>query len=264
MFIKPRHLLKLLIVLAVGVLAIFMFASLNLHHLHHLHSLNPLRGASQQDKKIFCMILTTPQGLSSGKTLAQLSTWATKCSNYRFITVITDPVKRRLQSKGLSVDRVPSPLNLYHPHEWAIDSYWALTSKVYAMFRDVYREHGDYEFYMKADDDTFVNMDNLREFLSSKDPDFAATYGYDFKHVIKNGYPAGGPGYVLSRKAFRLLSEQLISNMTFCPNNGCEDMSLCLTFTFFFVNFLSLSICYLKSKKKRRCRVSANAWRESG
>jgi hypothetical protein len=216
---KYGYLLKLCLLFAIGFSLIYLLSTFGNHRVSGRYSKSPPR--------IFCMILTTPYSFKSGRMLAQLSTWVTRCSNYRFVSVLPDSVKADLKSKGLLVNQVPEPLNLYQPHGWEHETYMQLTLKVFTIFLDVYKEFNteDYDFYLKADDDTFVNMVNLEEFLSAKDPEFAATYGYDFKFVIEKGYPAGGPGYVLSRKAFRSLGEQLNANMSFCPNNGVEDMS---------------------------------------
>jgi glycoprotein-N-acetylgalactosamine 3-beta-galactosyltransferase len=187
------------------------------------------------NKLLFCIVLTTPANLQSGRAFAALNTWVWKCSNYRFISVIPkEVITEQLKRNQTLVDE---PLNLLQPDGLEYEDYEELTLKVYNAFRDVYTQHGGYDFYMKADDDTFVNMDNLKTFLSSKDPNLAATYGYDFNFVIKNGYPAGGPGYILSKRAFHLLSEQLIANMSFCPNNGIEDMSIAQLLTNLSQNF---------------------------
>lgn len=45
-------------------------------------------------------------------------------------------------------------------------------------------------------------MDNLNKFLSQRDPEHGATYGFDFNYWVKDGYPAGGAGYVYLLRLF--------------------------------------------------------------
>ena len=52
---------------------------------------------------------------------------------------------------------------------------------------------------MKAEDDTYVFVDNLRYFLSSQNASEPVYFG----HAMKEGYNHGGPGYVVSREALR-------------------------------------------------------------
>jgi hypothetical protein len=88
-------------------------------------------------------------------------------------------------------------------------------------------------------------VENLKDFLSTKDPispvtfgifDFCEFYieissnqlnnlktqGYDFKVIVDYGYHSGGGSYVLSRTAFSRLSKQLNVNESFCQNTGTE------------------------------------------
>jgi glycoprotein-N-acetylgalactosamine 3-beta-galactosyltransferase len=67
------------------------------------------------------------------------------------------------------------------------------------MFADTYKYNNKYDWYLKADDDTFVFVDNLRLFLNDKNPNLPVDYGYDFKVKVEGGYHSGGGGYVLSK-----------------------------------------------------------------
>jgi glycoprotein-N-acetylgalactosamine 3-beta-galactosyltransferase len=184
---------------------------------------------------LFCIILTSPKNLkNTTRPFTVLDTWAHKCSNYRFITVLPNKLKANLNStKNLLV---PEPLNLYQPHGFSeeTNSNYRLTKKVFLAFRDIYTRHGDYHFYLKADDDTFVHVENLKAYLSELDPSLPATYGADMKYKVKNGYPSGGAGYVLSNKAMSLLGERLLKNMSACRNSGVEDLSKIFYFSSLF------------------------------
>ena len=68
------------------------------------------------------------------------------------------------------------------------DTYDNLTSKMYTTIRHIYKYRALYDWYLKADTDTFIFFDNLRTFLSTKDPNLPVTFGYDFKTLVKNGF----------------------------------------------------------------------------
>jgi hypothetical protein len=177
---------------------------------------------------LFCIILTTQASLkNSTKPYTVLETWASKCSNYVFVTTLPEKIKSNSDNSTSNMPHVADPLNWYQPRGFMNETYNSnkITEKVFRAFRDVYAKHGDYHFYLKADEDTFVHVDNLKAFLSRQDPQLAATYGADMNHSVALGYPSGGAGYVLSNKAMRLLGEHLTKNMSACPNTGVEDLS---------------------------------------
>ena len=56
---------------------------------------------------------------------------------------------------------------------------------------------------MKADDDTYVILENLRFLLSDYNSSDPIWFGCEFKVIVKEGYMSGGAGYVLSKEAVR-------------------------------------------------------------
>lgn len=96
-----------------------------------------------------------------------------------------------------------------------------LTAKTMQAFDYVYQHYLEKaDFFMKADDDTYVIMENLRYFLSHQDPNQPFVTGRHFKKWVKQGYPSGGAGYVLSRAALERLA-----NRTRKPPECKEDGS---------------------------------------
>ncbi len=118
------------------------------------------------------------------------------------------------------------PFPLLQPALHDIEIYDKLTDKVYKTFRDVYLRYNDFDWYLKADDDTFIFVDNLKKFLKDKNSTQPVTYGFDFKVIVDRGYHSGGAGYVLSNEALRRVGSKLVEDYKFCPNSGVEDVDV--------------------------------------
>jgi glycoprotein-N-acetylgalactosamine 3-beta-galactosyltransferase len=103
-------------------------------------------------------------------------------------------------------------------------------------------------FFVIADDDTYIIMDNLKKFLKLRDPNYKATYGCNFQapsefyvdEINKNSsnqssknltyYNSGGAGYVISNSALGKVTSKLKENYNFCPMSGTEDMDIAACF----------------------------------
>ena len=100
-------------------------------------------------------------------------TWAQGCDKYLFITKF---LNETLNSSVESIDN-EFGLPLLQPSNLKQDNYDDLTTKVYRTFADVYLNYNNYDWYLKADDDTYFRMENLREFLMDKNSLEPVTYG---------------------------------------------------------------------------------------
>ena len=83
------------------------------------------------------------------------------------------------------------------------EKYKNLWGKTREGFRRAYEElYEDIDWVIKADDDTYVVMENLRYLLSDQDALQPVWFGCEFKVIVKDGgYMSGGAGYVLSKGA---------------------------------------------------------------
>lgn len=190
-------------------------------------NLNKLKNT--KNFSIFCIIKTRPESLLNNKTLTVYRTWAYKCDNYRFISVIPKELKtkgnkyKKLHSKSLEISE---PFYVLQPKGLYKEIYGKLTDKLYSTLEYIYVFFNTYDWYYIVDDDAYVNMENLVEFLKTKNSSYPVTYGHDFKVLVDGGFHSGGCGYVISKESFIRVSDKLIKDRDFCPNSGIDDLDL--------------------------------------
>jgi glycoprotein-N-acetylgalactosamine 3-beta-galactosyltransferase len=79
-----------------------------------------------------------------------------------------------------------------------------LTTKTRRAFDYVYNHHfDDADWFLKADDDTYVIVENLRHMLKAHAPTDPIHFGENFVGTVRQGIFSGGAGYVLSKEALR-------------------------------------------------------------
>jgi glycoprotein-N-acetylgalactosamine 3-beta-galactosyltransferase len=112
------------------------------------------------------------------------------------------------------------------------DTYAMITNKIFLAYKHIYNHYNDYDWYIKADDNTFVLVDNLRSFLKTKNPGDLLSYGYNYRVNVEGGYQSGGPGVVFGNKVMRLLGKKLNEDNNDCsnsgPGNSDVDLRICL------------------------------------
>lgn len=97
--------------------------------------------------------------------------------------------------------------------------------------RYLYKHHLDEaDWFLKADDDTYIVMENLRFMLQSYNSSQPVYFGCKFKPYVKQGYMSGGAGYVLSKEAMVRFVKNGISDATgvLCRKDGAgaEDVEM--------------------------------------
>lgn len=105
------------------------------------------------------------------------------------------------------------------------DNLWGKTKEAFKYIRENHMQEA--EWFLKVDDDTYVILENLRLLLSRRDTNEPTYFGRRFKPFVDQGYMSGGAGYVLSREAVRLFTQELKEG-TRCrkDNAGMEDVEM--------------------------------------
>lgn len=95
-----------------------------------------------------------------------------------------------------------------------------LSNKTWGAFDHIYKHYvNKADWFLKADDDTYVIVENLRYFLSNKDTNKPLIFGhhFDYNGNAKMAYVSGGAGYVISKAALALFGQNRQSVKT------CEE-----------------------------------------
>ena len=183
---------------------------------------------SPRVKHIFCFVTSEENSLNT-KAKLMYESWVSKCDNHVFISTIPRHFyipNRKITHQAFEIF-YDSNMKLLQPENYTEDKYNKLTDKIYLTLLHIYKHYNDYDYYLKADDDTYIFINNLRSFLKNKNSsNTPLTYGYNYKQFVDKGYHSGGAGYVLTNSALKKLGEKLSTDYKFCPNSGTEDIDV--------------------------------------
>jgi glycoprotein-N-acetylgalactosamine 3-beta-galactosyltransferase len=141
-------------------------------------------------------------------------TWGKRCDTLLFVST-TSNISTNLRTVTFDLGK---------------ESRMILTNKTMLAFEYIYKNHfDDADWFLKADDDTYVIMENLHHHLRGYDPEERHYYGVQYGHHGKAWF-SGGAGYILSKAALHLYMTEGRYNDTRCPWDSAEDyyMGTCL------------------------------------
>uniref|UniRef100_A0A0K0EUU4 Glycoprotein-N-acetylgalactosamine 3-beta-galactosyltransferase 1 n=1 Tax=Strongyloides venezuelensis TaxID=75913 RepID=A0A0K0EUU4_STRVS len=162
-----------------------------------------------ENVRILCWIMTHPNNTYK-RAIHVNETWGKKCTKIIFVSA--DP------KSGLPI----VDLNFTAGYKYL----WQKTKKTLAYLYKT--ELDNYDWFLKADDDTYVIMENLRFMLLAYPSSIPVYFGCKFKPYVKQGYMSGGAGYVLSRRALKDFNEKALNDPTKCKSDdtGNEDLEV--------------------------------------
>ena len=130
--------------------------------------------------RILCLVMTHPANHKT-KALKVFRTWGRRCTFIKFLTTQED-------------EELPTLLS---PTKEEYGQIWGKTKYGFQQAYEQYYELVDW--VVKADDDTYLILENLRYMLSEYNSSQPIWFGCEFKVIVRDGYMSGGAGYVLSR-----------------------------------------------------------------
>lgn len=118
--------------------------------------------------RILCWVLTYPKNHLT-KAAAVKDTWGKRCNKLVFISTSPD--------ENLDILLVNVTEDRRH--------LWGKTMKG---LKQIYEKFGsDYDWFLKADDDSYVFLENLRHFLFAYSPNFPIYFGCKLKPYVEQG-----------------------------------------------------------------------------
>lgn len=170
---------------------------------------NTLANQLSTNIRVLCWVMTHPANHET-RARSVLKTWGRRCNRLLIMSSEADE----------TLDTVVLPVSEGREHLW---------DKVREAFKYVYANHRDeYDWVLKADDDTYVIMENLRYMLHGYSPDERLHFGCKFRMPSSGDvFMSGGAGYVMSREAVRLFVEVGIGEDQ-CTNGfgGVDDVAI--------------------------------------
>lgn len=154
--------------------------------------------------RVFCWVMTQEENHKK-RAIHVKQTWASRCNGLVFISDAEDKTLPAIDAN------------------YGLKGRDHLTAKTMRAFDYAYKNHlNDYDWFIKADDDTYVIVENLRYMLSAHKPSEPIFFGHAFKVIVTQGYFSGGGGYAVSKEALKRFGERQKGDCA--EDGGAEDV----------------------------------------
>jgi glycoprotein-N-acetylgalactosamine 3-beta-galactosyltransferase len=158
--------------------------------LHDLDAavLRSLRVGNATEPRLLC-IINTVEHHHQTRCQEIKRTWLRRCDSYLFLSNVTD-------------SRMPS-IRIEHPGPESHDNLWVKTRAIGVLLRRNYI-YEQFDWVLRADDDSYVIIENLREYLLSEeiarfDPRYhKLILGHVFDEPTRNRWFIAGSAFVMS------------------------------------------------------------------
>lgn len=192
-----RYFLLVLLVLIYTIIVITLYSSFifnsNTAVLNYLNIINIPRNdvtnnkqytAPTENSRVFCIVKSYMKSFRNLRIQGIHKIWIRKCDEYRIIMMIPDELRTSEWKLGEEFE-IQEPLKILQPAGLIIESHENITQKLYNSFISIYKRFPDFDWYYLVDDDAYVNVYNLKKFLSSKNRTELVTFGYCFNVSVK-------------------------------------------------------------------------------
>ncbi|EGD74086.1 hypothetical protein PTSG_05778 [Salpingoeca rosetta] len=176
--------------------------------------------ATGKAHKVLCWVMAHPTKLDT-KAIAVNQTWGHQCDKLLFV------VAEHHQPLVPPLDTLPL-LKVNLGREESRNTLWQKSKLAWKRIID---EHAhDYDWFLRADDDSYIVFDNLRRFIQNKDPSQPQYFGRVYKSDVGDFYSGGG-GTLLSRAALQLLGKAYDDHPDYFLDSDtfADDMEVCRT-----------------------------------
>ena len=160
--------------------------------------------------RILCWILTSPSNFQT-KAKAVKETWGKRCNKILFMSSEEDVNLPAIKLKNVKEGR---------------DELWGKSREAFRYIWENYED--EFDWFYKADDDTYAIMENMRYFLSAYNTSDPMWFGYKFDKYVRQGFFSGGAGYILSKEALKRFAKIGYQNPKICrhDHHGDEDVEM--------------------------------------
>ena len=167
---------------------------------------------------IMCIVLASEKTILD-RCKAIWNTWGPECDDIIFAC----NCKNVIELKNFHHQKKKAPERL-KKYDAIIDlpilninfteNYEKMGEKVLIVLNKVYKNYNrSSDWFFMVDDDTFVFVDNLRNFIQTKNTNDAFYYGFKYKHLLPpKGYIGGGSGILFSNESMKRLVGKIDKN----------------------------------------------------